>query len=168
MVTAVADRVLPPFGAAGLLVQVIEGDRLRVVGAVGYPQSLPRADRRPAAGVSRPLHEVVQRSPAAVHLLAARSTPGAIPRLAARAGRSNKQAWAFLPLVVSGRLVGLCMISFDQPRRLSADERALLTALSGLIAQALERARLYDAEHARAQELQRAPAAPQPARRCPP
>jgi serine phosphatase RsbU (regulator of sigma subunit) len=61
-----------------------------------------------------------------------------------------------MPLVVSGRLVGLCVVSFDRPRRLSGAERALLIALSGLIAQALERARLFDAEHAQAQALQRA------------
>lgn len=34
-------------------------------------------------------------------------------------------------------------------------QRTLLTALSGLVAQALERARLYDAEHSRAKSLQR-------------
>jgi serine phosphatase RsbU (regulator of sigma subunit) len=70
--------------------------------------------------------------------------------------RSNMQSWAFMPLVVSGRLIGLCVVTFDQPRRLTSAERALLTALSALIAQALERARLFDAEHARAQALQRA------------
>ena len=48
------------------------------------------------------------------------------------------------------------MISFAYPRHLTGAERALLIALSGLIAQALERARLFDAEHARAQALQRA------------
>src|SRR5260370_30670986 len=61
-----------------------------------------------------------------------------------------------MPLVVSGRVVGLCVVSFDRPRRLTGAERALLIALSGLIAQALERARLFDAEHAQAQTLQRA------------
>ena len=68
----------------------------------------------------------------------------------------GKQAWAYLPLVVSGRVVGLCVVSFDQPRLLTGAERALMTTLSGLIAQALERARLFDAEHARSQALQRA------------
>jgi serine phosphatase RsbU (regulator of sigma subunit) len=53
-------------------------------------------------------------------------------------------------------VVGLCVVSFDRPRRLTGAERALLIALSGLIAQALERARLFDAEHAQAQTLQRA------------
>ena len=60
-----------------------------------------------------------------------------------------------MPLVVSGQVVGLCVVSFDQPRLLTDAERALIL-LSGLIAQALERARLFDTEHARSQALQRA------------
>lgn len=68
---------------------------------------------------------------------------------------SQKHAWAFLPLIVSGKAVGSCVVSFSEPRPFSEEERTLLTALSGLVAQALERARLYDAEHGRAQELQR-------------
>jgi serine phosphatase RsbU (regulator of sigma subunit)/anti-sigma regulatory factor (Ser/Thr protein kinase) len=47
------------------------------------------------------------------------------------------------------------VISFDRPRRLTGEERTLLNAVSGLVSQALERARLYEAEHTRAQELQR-------------
>jgi serine phosphatase RsbU (regulator of sigma subunit) len=78
------------------------------------------------------------------------------PKMADIPARGGKQAWAFLPLVVSGYVAGFCVISFDHPRRLTGAERALLIALSGLIAQALERARLFDAEHARAQALQRA------------
>jgi hypothetical protein len=51
--------------------------------------------------------------------------------------------------------VGSCVISFSEPRQFTGEERNLLTALSGLVAQAMERARLYDREHTRAQELQR-------------
>ena len=47
VVDAVARRVLPPFGAAGLIVQAIEGDRLHNVGAVGYPDDFLDRDRRP-------------------------------------------------------------------------------------------------------------------------
>ena len=154
VVTAVADRVLPPFGAAGLAMQVIENDRLRVIGAVGYPPSYLEQ-------IDGPLREI---APAAEALHDHRPWFISSPREYARRYpewvrepvRSNMQAWAFMPLVVSGRLVGLCVVTFDQPRRLSSGERALLTALSALIAQALERARLFDAEHARAQALQRA------------
>ena len=155
VVAAVAERVLPPFGASGLTMQVVEGDRMRVIGAVGYPQ--PFIDL-----ISGPLSAV---TPAAEALRDHRPWFISSPReYATRYPEffrqqepvpSGKQAWAFMPLVVSGRLVGLCVVSFDRPRRLTGAERALLIALSGLIAQALERARLFDAEHAQAQALQR-------------
>jgi serine phosphatase RsbU (regulator of sigma subunit)/PAS domain-containing protein len=154
IVSAVADRVLPPFGASGLVMQVFENDRLRVIGAVGYEQPYldlidgPMKEMAPAAEAQRAHQPWFISSP--------REYARRYPEWVKLPVRSNAQAWAFMPLVVSGRLVGLCVVTFDQPRRLTAGERALLTALSALIAQALERARLFDAEHARAQALQRA------------
>jgi serine phosphatase RsbU (regulator of sigma subunit)/PAS domain-containing protein len=153
VLAAVAERVLPPFGASGLTMQVIEGDRMRVIGAVGYPQ--PYVDL-----IGGPLHELPQAAEAMrTHrpwfIPSPKEYAKRYPEWAQQFLRSGKQAWAFMPLVVSGRVVGLCVVSFDRPRRLTGAERALLIALSGLIAQALERARLFDAEHAQAQALQR-------------
>jgi GAF domain-containing protein len=54
------------------------------------------------------------------------------------------EGWAFLPLVASGRTTGTCVLAFTEPHTFSVQERGVLTALGGLIAQALERARLYD------------------------
>ncbi len=151
---AVAERVLPPFGASGLTMQIVEGDRMRVLGAVGYPQ--PFVDL-----ISGPLR-VVTPAAQAMHdhqpwfISSPKEYAQRYPEFVQQSVPSGKQSWAFMPLVVSGRVVGLCVISFDQPRRLTGAERALLIALSGLIAQALERARLFDTEHAQAQALQRA------------
>jgi len=154
VVHAVAERVLPPFGASGLTVQVVEGGRLRVIGVVGYPQHF-------IAMIADPMSRLPQVAEALrTHKPWFISSPGQyakrFPEAASWPEKSGKQAWAFMPLVVSGRVVGLCVISFDQPRRLTGAERALLIALSGLIAQALERARLFDNKHAQAQALQRA------------
>lgn len=63
-------------------------------------------------------------------------------------------ARAFLPLIASGRPVGSCILGFDQPRGFSPEERTVLTALAGLIAQALQRAQRYDSESALARGLQ--------------
>ncbi|MEU9059514.1 SpoIIE family protein phosphatase [Streptomyces sp. NPDC048430] len=63
-------------------------------------------------------------------------------------------ARAFLPLIASGRAVGSCILGFDQPRGFSPEERTVLTALAGLIAQALQRAQRYDTEAALARGLQ--------------
>jgi serine phosphatase RsbU (regulator of sigma subunit)/PAS domain-containing protein len=69
---------------------------------------------------------------------------------------ATEGARAFLPLIASGRPVGSCILGFDRPRPFSSEERAVLTALAGLIAQALERARRYDTEAALARGLQEA------------
>jgi serine phosphatase RsbU (regulator of sigma subunit)/PAS domain-containing protein len=151
---AVADRVLPPFGASGLIIQVVEDGRMRTVGAVGYSQEFldlisgPVPDFTPAADV------LLRRRPSFIS--SADEYALRYPATADILSVCGKQAWAYLPLVVSGRVVGLCVVSFDRPRQLTDAECALLTTLSGLVAQALERARLFDAEHARSQALQRA------------
>jgi serine phosphatase RsbU (regulator of sigma subunit) len=154
VMAAVANRVLPPFGAAGLTMQVLDGNRLRVIGSVGYTQQFIDQIAGPLRDVA-PGDEAV-RTHQPWFISSPEEFAKRYPEMVSRQMQSGKQAWAFLPLVVSGRVVGLCVISFDRPRRLTGAERALLIALSGLIAQALERARLFDAEHARAQALQRA------------
>ncbi|NEE09687.1 SpoIIE family protein phosphatase, partial [Streptomyces sp. SID7499] len=65
-------------------------------------------------------------------------------------------ARAFLPLIAAGRPVGSCILGFDRPRGFSPEERTVLTALAGLIAQALKRAQRYDSESALARGLQNA------------
>ncbi|MET7781250.1 MULTISPECIES: SpoIIE family protein phosphatase [Streptomyces] len=65
-------------------------------------------------------------------------------------------AWAYLPLIASGRPVGTCVLGYAEPHTFPADERAVLTSLCGLIAQALERALLYDAKLQLAHGLQAA------------
>src|SRR5262249_58083142 len=151
---------VPGLGGVGVSMQGVEGDGMRVIGAVGYPQpfidliSGPLSDVTPAAQALRDHRPWFISSP--------KEYARRYPEFARRQEPvpSGKQAWAFMPLVVSGRVVGLCVISFDRPRRLTGAERALLIALSGLIAQALERGPLFDTEHAPAQALPRAPLPP--------
>jgi serine phosphatase RsbU (regulator of sigma subunit) len=154
VVAAVADRVLPPFGASGLIIQVPDGRIMRVIGAVGYSQAFIDVINAPVEDLG-PVEEAM-RTHRPWFVSSVQEFVRLYPKMADIPARGGKQAWAFLPLVVSGDVAGFCVISFDYPRRLTGAERALLIALSGLIAQALERARLFDAEHARAQELQQA------------
>ncbi len=154
IVAAVADRVLPPFGASGLIIQVVEDGRMRTVGAVGYSRPFLDLINGPVPDLTPAADALARRRPSFIS--SADEYARRYPATADVLTVCGKQAWAYLPLVVSGRVVGLCVVSFDRPRLLSDAERALLTTLSGLIAQALERARLFDAEHARSQALQRA------------
>ncbi|MFD4878027.1 SpoIIE family protein phosphatase [Streptomyces sp. NPDC058420] len=154
VVAAVARRVLPPFAATGLLVQAIEGDRLYNVGADGYPDDfLTAVDGRPRVP-GDPSWDVVE-SGLPMFLSSVDEYTARYPDLAGRPARAGKQAWAFLPLTASGKTFGVCVVAFDRARRLTDEERTLLTTISALVAQALERARLYDAEHTRSRELQR-------------
>lgn len=153
VVDLVADQVLPAFGADGLVLSAADAGRLRITGHHGYDQQvIDRLDGLPLDTDVTPAGQVLASgvpaffaSPAEM----ARLHPGA-PQI------SGKRAWAFLPLVISGRPVGCCILSYDRPHPFSADERAVLTSLAGLIAQALDRARLYDAKHDLAHGLQQA------------
>jgi anti-anti-sigma factor len=60
-----------------------------------------------------------------------------------------------LPLIAGGRAVGVMGVGFRVPLRECAIERATLTALAEQCAQAMDRARLYRAEHRVAETLQR-------------
>ncbi|TQK42993.1 GAF domain-containing protein [Streptomyces sp. SLBN-118] len=154
VVAAAAERVLPLFGATGLIVQARQSGRVQPVGSVGYPRAfldeLAKGGIPAASPIELALHDGIPRFIDSMEEMKAD-----YPEMGVLPGLSGKQAWAFLPLVVSGRAVGGCVVSFDRPRHLTGEERTLLVALSGLVAQALERARQYDAEHGRAQALQR-------------
>ncbi|MGP3967661.1 SpoIIE family protein phosphatase [Streptomyces sp. 6N223] len=155
VVTAVAEHVMSPFDASAMIVSVVEeGDRLHVVHAIGYtPGFLRMIDRQPIESAPAIMTSFRDHSPQ--FLASPEEFLARYPGATTLVKRSGKRAWAFLPLIVSGRAIGSCVIAFDEPRRLNGEERTLLTAISGLLAQALERARLYDEEHHRAKELQR-------------
>ncbi|MFJ5156777.1 SpoIIE family protein phosphatase, partial [Streptomyces sp. NPDC088353] len=154
VVAAIAAWVLPPFNASGLVIQIIEGRVIRVAGSVGYSRAfLDKIDGTAVTTVS-PVSEVYHSGKPAF-IGSAEEYVARYPLMSGLPSAAGKAAWAFLPLIVSGRCIGCCVISFAESRLLNGEEQTLLTALSGLMAQAIERARLYDTEHTRAKELQR-------------
>lgn len=154
VVEAVAMHILPPLGADGLGIDVLEANRLRLVGIVGHPPGFTRRlDDRPLS--SHPVVADVLRTRTPAFIGSTREFQRRYPHMGDVAIASTKNAWAFLPLIASGRAMGCCVLSFGRPRSFSDEERTLLTALSGMVGQALDRARLYDLEHTRAQGLQR-------------
>ncbi|KPI10636.1 putative PAS/PAC sensor protein [Actinobacteria bacterium OV450] len=148
----VTQELLPAFGGRQLAIYLLNERHLHLAWETGFPQGF--LDRFDGVGLDvrlpgvetlttgRPMFfESMERLAAAY--------PG-IP-LDAHVG-----ARAFLPLIASGRPVGSCILGFDAPRGFSPEERTVLTALAGLIAQALERAQRYDSEAALARGLQAA------------
>ncbi|WP_369215361.1 SpoIIE family protein phosphatase [Streptomyces flavofungini] len=153
VVDLVADQILPAFGADGLVLSAADAGRLKITGHHGYdPATIDRLDGLPLDTDVTPAGEVLASGIPSFFV-----SPAELARRYPRAPRlSGKQAWAFLPLIVSGRPVGCCILSYEQPRDFSADERAVLTSLAGLVAQALDRARLYDTTRDLAHGLQQA------------
>jgi PAS domain S-box-containing protein len=70
--------------------------------------------------------------------------------------RLGTHALATVPLRAGGAVVGAMSFTFTAPRALDADERAFFLALGGQAAQAVERARLVEAERAAAAEAEAA------------
>src|SRR5260370_48825 len=101
VVAAVAERVLPPFGASGLTVQVVEGDRLRVIGAVGYPQPFVDLIAGPMSKFPQAAEALRTHTP--WFISSPRQYAKRFPQAAGWPKKSRKQAWAFMPLAVSGR-----------------------------------------------------------------
>ncbi|MFJ5775353.1 SpoIIE family protein phosphatase [Streptomyces sp. NPDC093094] len=153
VIDLVADQIMPAFDAQGLVLSTADAGRLRITGHRGYPPGvIERLDGLPLDTSFTPAGQVLAGGVPAFF-----ADPEEMRRTYPEAPQaSGKQAWAFLPLVVSGRPVGCCILSYDRPHRFPAEERAVLTSLAGLVAQALDRARLYDAKRDLAHSLQQA------------
>ncbi len=67
-----------------------------------------------------------------------------------------------LPLVKGGAVLGVLFLAFDDTRPLTADDLALLHAIGPILAQALDRAGLFEFQRSVASTLQRAMLSPQP------
>ncbi|MFC5832684.1 SpoIIE family protein phosphatase [Nonomuraea insulae] len=150
VVDLISDHVMPVYDAQALAILTTKGGRRRVAASRGYSrQAIDEFDGRPVIPAVLSGHWFDEAEPEFFSTWDELS--GAHPDAVRYDGMS---AWAFLPLVTSGRPVGTCVLAYERPHRFSTDERATLTALSGLIAQAFERARLYDVTHQIAQCLQ--------------
>ncbi|WP_354639409.1 SpoIIE family protein phosphatase [Kitasatospora camelliae] len=145
---------LPGLPPDGLALASLEAGRTSVLGASGYTHGLmDRFDRAPLPP-GHPAAEAI-RGRAPVFISSREDYRARYPEAWAWADESGRSAWAFLPLIASGRPIGVCVVSFDEDRELDTDERTLLSTLGGLVAQSLARARLHDAEHELAAGLQR-------------
>ncbi|MEV6316053.1 SpoIIE family protein phosphatase [Streptomyces sp. NPDC051776] len=146
---AVAEQLLPAFGGQELALYVVRDRRLYLAWESGYPEGF--LDR--FEGVSLDAHlPGVEALTTGVPIFF--ESPGHLSAAYPGIALDRMHAWAFLPLIASSHAVGSLILGYDAPHGFTADERAALTALGGLAAQALERARLYDVEFTLARGLQ--------------
>ncbi|GAA3373505.1 SpoIIE family protein phosphatase [Streptomyces sannanensis] len=147
----VADQLLPAFGGQQLAIYVLREGTMRLLFHTGHHEDfLDWLDGEPLHARLPGTESLTSGAPLFIESRQdlSRGYPGA------PAGKVS--SWAYLPLIASSRPVGICVLGFDEVRSFSAKDRGVLTALAGLIAQALERARLYDSEFALARGLQQA------------
>lgn len=154
VVQLVADEVAPSVGSQAVVILGPRGGRLHVLGHRGYedPRTVERFDGLPLAERTPGTHALNSGVPAFFE------SRQQLERLYPDLDELPEwfAAWAYLPLIASGRPVGTCVLAYAEPHAFPADERAVLTSLGGLIAQALERALLYDAKNQLAHGLQAA------------
>ncbi|MFR0357662.1 ATP-binding SpoIIE family protein phosphatase [Streptomyces sediminimaris] len=153
VLTAAQDQVMAPFGAGALMLCRVQDERLRVVGASGFPrEEVGRVDGLPLAR-STPETDAVTR----VEVRLQRpDDPPAGPGTPRPALDPDARPRAYVPLIANGRAIGCCVLEFPaQWRRFPADEDIALVALMlGQIGQALERIRAHELEHAFARTMQ--------------
>ncbi|MEU1124280.1 SpoIIE family protein phosphatase [Streptomyces sp. NPDC005899] len=144
------DQLLPAFRIQSLVVLTSTQGRLRVEGRRGsHPALMDRFDGAPLTADTPATHVLLTGVPGFFDDFAE------LERAYPTAGLRNAvAACAFLPLIVSGRPVGSLVLAYDRPHRFEPEERALLTSIAGLLAQALDRARLYDTKDRLAHSLQ--------------
>ncbi|WP_374693756.1 PP2C family protein-serine/threonine phosphatase [Streptomyces sp. VNUA74] len=152
VVEQTADQLLPALGAQGMVVMAPEDGRLRIVGHRGYQADL--LDRYDASPLDPAVPGVDVMSTGVPGFWTTfeelRAAYPAIPH------EDGMAAWAVLPLIASGRPIGSLLLAYARPHVFPPGERAALTSLAGLVGQALDRARLYDAKHHLSHRLQSA------------
>jgi PAS domain S-box-containing protein len=147
-VAASAFRALGPLGACAAEIHAVEGgDRVALLARHGRAPALggapvPVDAPTPAAEVVRTGKAMWLESPEEIALR--------YPHLEKERARKEEGAWAVVPLLASGRPLGVLVAVFPDARRLESDDRTFVRLVAQPCAQALERARLFDrAAHAR-------------------
>jgi PAS domain S-box-containing protein len=149
----VADRVVETVRAtttsrsATLALLTSDGSEFEVIRMLGLPEEAAAKWQRYPADPGFPTTHAV-RTGEPVFLRSIDEILERFPKLEDRAREYAFAATAVLPLVVAGKTVGTLGLNYATPQPFDAGKRAYLAAVAQQCAQALERARLYEAERA--------------------
>jgi GAF domain-containing protein len=148
------DRGLGLVGAQGVtLFWETSPGCLELVHGLGLSEEFVRRFRRMRADAPIPSGEAY-RTGEPVWLGSVAEIEARFPGVAPFTREEGIAAWAALPLV-SDRSRGALGLRFHEPRTFDAEERAFILAVARQCAQALERARLFDAQRRLADRLSR-------------
>ncbi|SDO78457.1 SpoIIE family protein phosphatase [Actinacidiphila guanduensis] len=147
---ALMEQMRPGLGAQGLALTVVDEGRLRVIGSRGFPPGMTEYFSGRLTATRTEGVRTVETGVPRFH----RTNAALLGSYSRDQGFDAVKAFAFLPLTVSGRTFGCLILGYDRQRPFTQDERAELVSLAGVIAQALERARLHDVNAQVARGLQ--------------
>jgi PAS domain S-box-containing protein len=146
--TAVLTHGLTALGAhAGSVALLAErGGELELLDSIGFPPEMVEKWRRFTVESDAPLAETV-RTGKMVLIESLQARESRYPRLSSLHAVNESQALASVPLIVEGRTIGAMGLTFREIQKFEEDDRAFMLAIARLCAQAIQRARLYQAEH---------------------
>ena len=150
-VRVLLDNALPALGADAAAVALLaaDGGEVELVGSVGYSDAVSQFERMPL-DADLPITESI-RTGEALWLAGGDPLRERYPALIRSPDR-----WASLaivPLIAGDERLGAVALSFRQAHRFARDERAFMLATAAQLAHALDRARLFEAEHRRREQL---------------
>ncbi len=132
---------------AGVIYRLSDDAELVIVRTLGYADEAKAPWQRLPAQARMPIPDALRDGePVLLASLAERNAR--YPQTALIPTIQREGAVAAIPMAVRGRPVGAIGLRFPSSRTFSGQDRAVLLTVAGLCAQALDRARLYDAERA--------------------
>lgn len=153
--TIILEQCLPVLGAAAGSIVGLSSDTqwLAIILSTGYSSETIQPYLRFPVTLDVPLAEAVRiRQPVWLHNQDMRNQK--YPTMQEQT--TGYKAWAALPLLVEDRVLGGLGFSFAQEQAFTTEEQEFMMSMASLCAQALERARLFEAESAARQEAEKA------------
>ncbi|HYX13387.1 MAG TPA: PAS domain S-box protein [Nostoc sp.] len=141
------EQGMAALGASSALVALVtkSGTELEIIRAVGFEQEAVDSWRRFSIHTSAPLAEAV-RTKQPIWQEPTTTRVAHYPHLAQEYARYNYEAWISIPLIIEGRAIGGMSLAFAEIQEFNQDDQPFILALAQQCAQAMERARLYEAE----------------------
>jgi signal transduction histidine kinase len=141
--------------AGGLGILTDGGAALERLAIFGYPEEIVEGTRSVPLDALGPI-ATTARTGEAVWIETNEELFARYPQMGAIPARRQFGAVVSVPLTIGGQVIGVISLRFAEERPFDTASRDLIEAIAGQCAQALERARLYEAERAARAEAEEA------------
>ncbi|MEH2181936.1 hybrid sensor histidine kinase/response regulator [Nostoc sp.] len=143
----IVEQGIAALGASFVFVALLtqNGTELEIVQTVGDQQEIVDSSRRFSINAPAPLAEAV-RTKQPIWQEPTETRVARYSNLVQEYAQYNYSAWISIPLIIEGRAIGGMSLAFTEIQKFNQDDQAFMLALAQQCAQAMERARLYEAE----------------------